>query len=163
VDAAEIRRLLDRGRASSAESAPTSSAGSVRPSKYSALLDPAGAEKLGIALAAVARDIAPSLVVIWEDVEDLVLGHIVARELGLPLVRIYNAEGLAASSSPIPAKASALLVSDAMPDAGPVRTAEALLKQAGGQLLAAALLVGSDSIAGIPCRSLVRANGAEAT
>jgi len=154
VDSREIWKLLKQGGARPPSGVgPTGAASAF---KYNAFCDPAGAEKLGKALAALTRGVAPTLVVVWEEVEDVVLGHIVARELGVPLIRIYNAEGLAASSSPIPDGAAGLLVSDVLRDTRPVRAAEALLVRAGGRLLAVAVLVSSDSMASIPSHSLVR-------
>ncbi len=37
---------------------------------------------------------APELVLVWQDVEDVLLAHIVARELGVGVVRAYDADGV---------------------------------------------------------------------
>ena len=102
--------------------------------------DPAGAEKLGIELARLVDGKRPSVVLISQTVEDAVLGHIVGRELGIPVIRIYDEEGLATSSSPIPSEAKAVLVSEATTEGQLIDAAKALLARAGGQLIMVAAL-----------------------
>ena len=102
--------------------------------------DPAGTEKLGIELARLVDGKRPSVVLISQTVEDAVLGHIVGRELGIPVIRIYDEEGLATSSSPIPSEAKAVLVSEAATEGQLIDAAKALLARAGGQLIMVAAL-----------------------
>jgi adenine/guanine phosphoribosyltransferase-like PRPP-binding protein len=65
-----------------------------RPSKYDPLRDPRGAEQLGLALAERLRASEPDRILVWDDVEDAVLAWVVARELGCPVVRAMEADGL---------------------------------------------------------------------
>src|SRR5881275_3142805 len=88
----------------------------LRLGKYNGLLDPAGAEALAGALAEPLADSGATLVVVWEDVEDVVLGHVVARRLGVPVLRTFNADGLVGHSGPLPSGVRAILVADSLRD-----------------------------------------------
>jgi adenine/guanine phosphoribosyltransferase-like PRPP-binding protein len=113
----------------------------IRPPKYSGLADPDGAEELGRALASRVRELAPAAIVIWEEPEDVVLGHVVGRELGLPVVRAFDADGLVGHSSGLPASPRVVLVTDAVRDGRVVRAAQALAEQQGGGLIGTAVLI----------------------
>jgi adenine/guanine phosphoribosyltransferase-like PRPP-binding protein len=112
-----------------------------RPGKYSGLADPEGAETLGRELATRIRELGPAAVIIWEEPEDVVLGHVVGRELGLPVVRAFDADGLVGHSAGLPDAPRAVLVSDAIRDARVVRAAQALAEQQGGALVGTAVLI----------------------
>ena len=101
--------------------------------------DPIGTEKLGRQLAKLVDGPPGSVVLVGDTTEDAVLGHIVGRELGVPVIRIYDEEGLAMSAAPIPSGARGVLVSDTMSD-HLIDTAKALLARAGGQLINVAAL-----------------------
>lgn len=58
------------------------------------LLDPEAAEQRAIALAELLRDFAPSTVLTWDSPASIVLGHVVARELGAISVRCFDNDGL---------------------------------------------------------------------
>lgn len=109
--------------------------------KYNGMADPAGAEELGRELAARLRQLGPTAVVVWEDAEDVVLGHVVGRELGLPVVRAYDADGLVGTNGRLPEGPRIALVADAVRDARVVRAANALAAQQRGSLVATAVLV----------------------
>lgn len=111
------------------------------PAKYRGLSDPAGAEELAGALAEAIGGLAPQAIVIWEEPEDVVLGHIVGRELSLPVVRAFDADGLVGHSAVLPERARVVLVTDAVRDARVVRAARALAQQDGGSLVGTAVLV----------------------
>jgi hypothetical protein len=57
------------------------------------LQSPAVAEVLGRSLAASLSSAAPDTVVVWDQVESTVLGHVVARELQADLVYAFSVEG----------------------------------------------------------------------
>src|SRR5438876_10409934 len=82
----------------------------LRISKYSGLLDPSGAEALAGALAQRLASNGATLVLVWEDVEDVVLGHVVGRQLGVPVLRTFNADGLVGHAGPRPSCAVGVLV-----------------------------------------------------
>jgi adenine/guanine phosphoribosyltransferase-like PRPP-binding protein len=113
----------------------------VRPAKYSGLADADGAEALGRELAERVRELAPGAIVIWEEPEDVVLGHVVGRELGLPVVRAFDADGLVGHSAGLPESPRAVLVTDAVRDGRVVRAAQALAEQQGGVLVGTAVLI----------------------
>lgn len=135
IDASRTWELLGRGGSATSEQAAAS------PAKYNGLADPHGAEELGRALAEGARALAPAAIVIWEDPEDVALGHVVGRELSLPVVRAYDADGLVGHSAGLPAGARVVLVADAVRDGRVVRAAQALAEQQGGSLVGTAVLI----------------------
>jgi adenine/guanine phosphoribosyltransferase-like PRPP-binding protein len=137
VDSVEARTWSLLGRGGSA----TDPKLAIRPAKYSGLADPDGAEELGRELANRVRDLAPAAIVIWEEPEDVVLGHVVGRELGLPVVRAFDADGLVGHSAGLPDASPVVLVSDAIRDGRVVRAAQALAEQQGGRLIGTAVLI----------------------
>ncbi|MHB8620569.1 MAG: hypothetical protein ACYDAG_13525 [Chloroflexota bacterium] len=114
--------------------------------KYNGLADPAGAEELGKLLAQRARDLAPSLVLLWEDPQDLVLGHVVARELGVPALRSYDQEGLVGLAGALPAGARVLIVGDAFRDKGVVAALRNVIEAHAGSVAGAAVLVETEAL-----------------
>jgi adenine/guanine phosphoribosyltransferase-like PRPP-binding protein len=109
--------------------------------KYNGLVDPPGAEELAQRLAALVRDLAPTAIVIWHDPEDVLLGHVVGRELSVPVIRARDAEGLVGHSAGLPDEPRVVLIGDAVRDSTVVRAVRALIEQRGGSLAATAVLV----------------------
>lgn len=150
VDPGEVRQLLEAGGMSLPSGPDDGQAGAnaaVLP-KYSPLNDPSGAERLGATLAERARDHAPNVVVVWEDPEDLILAHIVARELGVRAVRTWNADGLVAHAGSLPAQARAVILTDIFRDTTPLRAMKAFIEQQGGVVIAALALVKTEYATG---------------
>lgn len=144
MDEREVWAALERGGAVRQASAPESERGEVlRVSKYNGLLDPSGSAALFDALAERLAGHGASLVAVWEDVEDVLLGYVVGRHLGLPVLRTYNADGLVGHSGPMPNGARAILVTDTVRDAVGMRAVRALLDRSDGKLLGVAALVDS--------------------
>jgi len=111
--------------------------------KYNGSRDPAGVERLGTELArSVSAAVAttPDLVVVWQDPEDLVLAHVVARELGTTVLRLMDLDGLVGHEGPVPRHASAVIVSDAVRDGSVVRAMVALIERANSTVVAVATL-----------------------
>lgn len=144
MNEADVWAALERGGAARQERADERE-GRVEPriSKYNGLLDPSGAEVLVGALAERVAERGATLVVVWEDVEDLVLGYVVGRRLGVPVLRTFNADGLVGHAGPLPPGAKAILVTDCVRDQVASRAVGALLERAGGELLGLAALVDS--------------------
>ena len=113
----------------------------LRLAKYNGLLDPRGAESLGSALAEKVVDSGATLVVVWQDVEDIVLGYVVAQRLGVPVLRTFNADGLVGYAGPLPPDGRAILVTDALRDPLVPRAVRALLERSGGSLLGVLTIV----------------------
>ena len=84
---------------------------------------------------------------LWEDPPDIVLGHVVARELGAIAVRSYNAEGLVELADPLPGASRVLLLTDAFREPGLARAMRAIAERHGGRVVAAAVLVETDALA----------------
>ncbi len=142
--------LLERGGVRQSDLARTHpDQAEVRVPKYNGLVDPPGAEDLGRRLAEQARALAPTVVLLWEDPEDVVLGHIVARELGVPAARGYNADGLVGLVGSLPAAGRVLLLADAFRDPTAVRALRALVHQQGGEVAGTAVLLDTDALAAV--------------
>jgi hypothetical protein len=148
IDATEMRGLLEAGGMSWPE--PVGEDGLSDPSalpKYNPLRDPEGAERLGKAIAERARHLDPKVIVVWEETEDAVLAHIVARELDVRAVRTWNEEGLVAHTGPLHEADRALILADAFRDVVPLRAIKAFVEQQGGEVVGVAALVETQAAA----------------
>ena len=92
----------------------------------------------------------PPVVLIWERPEDVALAHVVGRELGLPVVRAYDADGLVGHGPGIEPGSRLLLVADAIRDGYVVRAAHALAGQLRGRLVGTAVLIDTPALARSP-------------
>lgn len=79
--------------------------------EITSLQTPAVAEILGKELANVMADSAPDTVLVWDQVESAVLGHVVARELGADLIYAFSIEGSLGLSGVLAAGTKAVVVS----------------------------------------------------
>lgn len=77
-----------------------------------AMTDPARTEQMGGAIAAEMASLDVSAVVCWDLSEDAVLAHVVARELGVGLVRAVEIEGIVALLQPVAEGARVALVAE---------------------------------------------------
>jgi adenine/guanine phosphoribosyltransferase-like PRPP-binding protein len=127
-------------------SRPDGSGEAAAPGKYNPLLDPAGTERLGALLAERVRSLDPTVVIAWEDPEDAVLAHVVARELGVRALRAWNADGLVDQSSALNADDRAVLVLDALRDPAAVRAVRGIVERDGAQLAGTAVLALTDQL-----------------
>jgi hypothetical protein len=109
--------------------------------RYNPLLDPAGARQLGVLMAERVRHLEPSLIVVWDDLASVILGCFVAAHLGVPVLRVYDSEGLLRFSGTRPERAVGLMVGDAFRDLRLIRPAKELLEQHDGRLAGAVGLV----------------------
>jgi hypothetical protein len=142
MDDREVWAALERGGAVEwGHFAYGDSHSDLRLRKYNGLLDPPGAEMLAQALAARLAGRDASLVVVWEDVEDVVLGYVVGRHLSAPVLRTFNADGLVGHTGPLAEGAKAVMVTDSVRDRLAPRAVQALLERSGGSLVGAAALV----------------------
>lgn len=132
VDERRTWELLRRGGTERGEAGAT---------KYNGLADPLGAEELAQRLAALVRGLAPTAILVWQDPEDVLLGYVVGRELSVPVIRAYDAEGLVGHSAGLPDDPRVVLIGDAVRDSSVVRAVRALTEQRGGSLAATAVLV----------------------
>jgi hypothetical protein len=103
--------------------------------------DPVATERLGASLAGRAGAFDPTIVVVWEDVLDLLLGFVVGLQLAVPVIRAYDSEGLAVCERPLPEGGRAVLVGDAFEDRSVIDAVEALLKRYQGSLVGVVAIV----------------------
>ena len=108
--------------------------------RYDPLLDPEGAETLGHLLAEAVRERGANAIVVWSDATDAVLGFIVARRLGLPVVRLVDDDGLLEVHGTFPPSTQAALVTDVV-HADHLVTAIAAVTRHGGRLVTVAALM----------------------
>lgn len=118
--------------------------------RYCSLFDPAGAEALGQGLAEAVRSHRPTLVVTWEDVDNNVLAHIVARELGVSAVRVVDASGVLDFDGAFGDADRAVLVADAFRTDRAVNAMRALTEQYGGHVVAFAALMRTPVLSDAP-------------
>ncbi len=167
----KIWQLLERGglaRSSEAGAGGEEAATlrTARVPKYDGLADPTGAEELGRLLADRVREFKPTAVLLWEDPQDIVLGHVVARELGVHAVRSYNEEGLAQLVGVLPPKSRVVLLADAFREPGFVRAMSGVVEQHDGAVVGTAVLADTEALsdaseAAGPVVSLVTLRGDE--
>lgn len=93
-------------------------------------------EAVGRLLAAELAPLEVGAVLVGEDVRDLVLGHVVARELGAVLIYAFDDGGLLQASTPIAAGSAVALVGVSIEETLPVRAASSLLDRHGAHLRA---------------------------
>jgi hypothetical protein len=128
-------------------------------SKYDPLSDPRGALSIAGFLAKSAGELSPTVVVAWEDLEDAVLAFAVGAELGIPVVRAFDMEGLVRHSGKMPAEPRGILVTDAIREGKAIEALKALLAQMGGILSGVVSVVDlGDVVTDLPVSSLVSAS-----
>jgi adenine/guanine phosphoribosyltransferase-like PRPP-binding protein len=144
MDEAEVWSALERGGAARQVSFDERDGQvALGMTKYNGLLDPGAAERLVGALAERLKDRGATLVVVWEDIEDLVLGFVAGRQLDVPVLWTFNADGLVGHAGPLSRGARAILVTDCVRDQVASRAVRALLASSGSLLLGVAALVDS--------------------
>lgn len=128
----------------------------LRLEKYNGLIDPAGTTAVATALAEHFSGAGADVVLVWQDLEDLVLGFAVASRLGCGLVRAYNADGLVGHAPELAAGCRAILVTDQVRDANVVRAVRTLLEVRSSALLAVGALVDAGPVEDVSVTSLLR-------
>jgi hypothetical protein len=135
VNTEEIWQILRNGGLDVERSDDEADAGYRVVGSFRPLSDPAGVDALGVMLAERAKDLDPDLVIVGEGAKDLLLGFVVARELGLPLVRCLNLEGLVGAVGDIPDGCRAIFVADKIRKSGFVHAVGNLVDREGGELV----------------------------
>jgi len=140
----DVRRLLIAGGVPQADlvGPPSNKMGS-----YCSLFDPGGAEALGLRLAEAVAPRQPTLVVTWEDIENSVLAHILARELGVNALRVVDASGVLDFDGAFGDADRAVIVADAFRTDFAVNAMRALTEQHGGHVVAFAALMSTPVLA----------------
>jgi hypothetical protein len=108
--------------------------------------DPVATDQIGRELAHRMKVLNPNVVCVWEEPTDMILGHVVARELGLRWVRCVNSDGLAAILGLLPRNPRAALVSSVALGIQTIRAIQNLVAVHGGALVGVGVLVGTEQL-----------------
>lgn len=112
-----------------------------------AMTDPARTERMGKAIATEASALDVSTVVCWDLSEDAVLAHVVARELGVGLVRAVEIEGIVALLQPIADGARTALVAEIFRARTGLAGLSGVVAHAGGVVVAVGSASGAIEVA----------------
>jgi hypothetical protein len=145
VNTEEIWQILRHGGLDVERSDDEADAGFRIVGSFRPLSDPVGVDALGVMLAGRARDLDPDIVIVGEGAKDLLLGFVVARELGRPLVRCLNLEGLIGAVGDIPEGSRAIFVADKIRKSGFVYAVGNLVDREGGELVGVVSFVFADA------------------
>lgn len=77
---------------------------------------PSDAERVGLYLATRLDEASPQAVMAWEDAASVQIAHVVARELGVHVVKAFDEEGLVAWEGPLSDARRIVVVADAFRD-----------------------------------------------
>lgn len=106
----------------------------------SAFHEPATVEAAGKALAARVAHLRPEVVLNSDQWRNVLLGHVVARELEARTTHIYDAQGTVELSEPLSPGARCILVAAAFEQPNSVRAALAVVAYHGGEVVAVGCL-----------------------
>ncbi len=106
--------------------------------------DPAAVEVLGRAIADAGRGHKPSAVVTWLSPDDTVLGHIVARELGVCRGAVDIDLGLLTLEPALPNESRVLLVASSFDDRHSIGSMRTLLEGQGHTLVASVSIAAAE-------------------
>jgi hypothetical protein len=136
VNHEEIWQVLRDGGLTVERSDNEAEAGFRLVGRFNGMSDPPGVDALGVMLAERAKELEPDIVIVGEGAKDLLIGFVVARELGRPLVRCLNLEGLVGTVGEIPEGTRAVFVADKIRKSGFVYAVRNVVDREGGELLA---------------------------
>ncbi|MHB1612885.1 MAG: hypothetical protein ACYCXA_00435 [Actinomycetes bacterium] len=108
--------------------------------------DPQAVESVAVALAHRLKDVEAHVVVVWDDLDDCVLAHIVARELGCTTVRAFQEEGLLFLDRELPGDGRVVVLSAVWNDDRRLHSLISLVQAQRGQIVAAAAVLGSNPL-----------------
>lgn len=130
---------------------------------YNGMFDPAATETLGRAVAGALAPFRPTSVLVWENPPDLMLAHVVARELSATVVRAFDTDGLVDFTGTFPDDARVALLADVFRSQRIVEALAALVRQQRGTPAAIAQLftvpgAADVDLPGVPAVILTRDN-----
>jgi hypothetical protein len=137
MDRHQVDRLLLRVGINPKER-PENSAGLP---KFDPFGDPSATDSLGRALAANLKSVGANVICVWEEPEDLVLGHVLGLAMGLRWTRCVSSDGLVALTGTLPPGARCVIATDAVRAVEPIAAMRNLITMNGGQLVGIAVLV----------------------
>jgi adenine/guanine phosphoribosyltransferase-like PRPP-binding protein len=116
------------------------------PQPYRPLRAPSAASELVARFAEVAREANADLVLVWDELDQIVLGQLLAAQLGVGVARAYDADGLVAIRDDAPLDGRVLLVSDALRDPRTLAAMRGIVAQQGSTVAGIAVLVATDDL-----------------
>lgn len=126
-----------------------------RSGQYQAALDPRGAEELGRELAERLRSLDLSTIAVWRDVSDVVLAHIVGRELRGRVALLYDDDGLVHHLGVIEPGDRVAVVTAVLDDLTGLEAVVAYVERHDAEVVVIGSLLGAvDAVAGRPVVSL---------
>jgi adenine/guanine phosphoribosyltransferase-like PRPP-binding protein len=96
--------------------------------------------------AEVAREAQAELVLVWDDLDQIVLGQLLAAQLGVGVARAYDADGLVAIRDDEALGGRVLLVTDALRDPRTLAALRGIVEQRGSTVAGIAVLVATDEL-----------------
>jgi hypothetical protein len=116
------------------------------PAPYRPLLAPAAASELVAQFAAAVADARADLVLVWDELDQIVLGQLLAAQLRVPVARAYDADGLVAIRDETPLDGRVLVVTDARREERTLAAMRAIAEQQGATVAGIAVLVGTPEL-----------------
>ena len=116
------------------------------PAPYRPLRAPSAASELVARFAEVVRELEADLVLVWDDLDQIVLGQLLAAQLGVGVARAYDADGLVAIRDDAPLDGRVLLVTDALRDPRTMAAMRGIVEQQGSTVAGIAVLVATDDL-----------------
>lgn len=116
------------------------------PAPYRPLRAPSAASELVARFAEVARAANADLVLVWDELDQIVLGQLLAAQLGVGVARAYDADGLIAIRDDEPLGERVLLVTDALRDPRTLAAMRGIVEQQGSTVAGIAVLVVTDDL-----------------
>lgn len=111
------------------------------PAPYRPLVAPAAADELVGQLASAVRGAEAMVVLVWDDLDQVVLGQWLAAQLSLSVARAYDADGLVAIREEMPLAERVLVVADAIRDPRTLAAMRGIVEQQGSTVAGIAVLV----------------------
>lgn len=121
----------------------------VSPAKINLLSQPAVAERVGSMLAEQIADRNIDVVLSWDESEDVVLAHIVGREIGSRTVQAYKSGGILFLTDGIASGEKVLLVSDTFRSPHDLLGPIGLVHSVGAEIVLVAAIVSSPHLVDI--------------
>ena len=117
--------------------------------KYDPFSDPGATDRLGRELAGRLAGLGANVISVWEEPEDMVLGHVLGLSMGIGWIRCVNADGLVAMIGSMPAAPRCVIVSDAVRATEPITAIRNLARVHGGEVIAIAVLLWTTELDGL--------------
>lgn len=129
------------------------------PTPYRPLLAPAAASELVAELGSVVGGADAELVLVWDELDQIILGQLLAAHLGVPMARAYDADGLIAIRDDTPLRGRVLVVMDALRDPRMLAAMRGIVEQQGSTVAGIGALVGTadlrEAAGEVPVHALV--------